>query len=273
MEPDDIEVMLLLDAIAARYGHDLRGYRQASLRRRVHNALMKSGASNLGDLQHRLIHDPGFFSSVLDDLTVQVSDMFRDPEVYQCFRSHVVPLLRTYPQLRIWHAGCSSGEELYATAIILAEEGLADRTMIYATDLSPRALGRAREGVYDLDRAATFAENYRAAGGTQDFARYFSTAYDRIAFADSLRKNMVFFQHDLGVDESFGEMHAIFCRNVLIYFDRELRTRVLTKFTRGLCHAGFLVLGASEQLGHPEARLGFVPAHPNERIYRYRGIS
>jgi chemotaxis protein methyltransferase CheR len=273
MEPEDIEVMLFLDAIEARYGHDLRGYRQASLKRRVHNALMKSGASSIGDLQHRLLHDPSLFVSVLDDLTVQVSDMFRDPGVYLAFRNEVVPVLRTYPQLRIWHAGCSSGEELYTTAILLAEEGLADRTQIYATDLSARALGRAQEGVYDLDRAAMFAENYRAAGGKQDFTRYFSTAYDRIAFAESLRSNLVFFQHDLGVDESFGEMHVIFCRNVLIYFDRELRTRVLTKFTQGLCHGGFLVLGASEQLGHPEARMGFAATHPAERIYRYRGIS
>ncbi|HEY0706497.1 MAG TPA: protein-glutamate O-methyltransferase CheR [Polyangia bacterium] len=273
MEPEEIEVKLLLEAIATRYGHDLRGYRQASLKRRIHNALMKSGASNLGDLQHRVLHDPAFFVSVLDDLTVQVSDLFRDPEVYRAFRTEVVPLLRTYPQLRIWHAGCSSGEELYTMAIILAEEGLAERTQIYATDLSAQALSRAREGVYDLERAPTFAENYRLAGGTQSFPRYFSTAYDRIAFAPALRNNMVFFQHDLGVDQSFGEMHVIFCRNVLIYFDRELRARVLTKFAQSLCHGGFLVLGASEQLGNPEVRMGFSASHAAERIYRYRGIS
>ncbi len=271
METDDLEVSLLLDAIAAKYGHDLRGYRSASLKRRIQHALLKSGAGNLGQLQHRLLHDANLFASVLDDLTVQVSEMFRDPPVYHTFRQEIVPLLRTYPQVRIWHAGCSSGEEVYTTAILLGEEGLSDRTQIYATDLSAGALARAREGVYPADRAPAFAANYRAAGGTRSFETYYSVAYDHIAINESLRKNVVFFQHDLVADHAFGQMQVIFCRNVLIYFERALRFRVLDKLAAGLCRGGFVVLGSSEQFGKPEERLGFVEFDGPAGIYRYRG--
>lgn len=264
---------LLLDAIASKYGHDLRGYRPASLRRRIGHALAKSGAANLGDLQHQVLNDPALFASVLDDLTVQVSEMFRDPALYRAFRSDVVPVLRTYPQVRVWHAGCSSGEEAYATAILLAEEGLYDRAQIYATDLSPVALARAKEAVYPAERAIDFAANYRAAGGTGAFEAYFSAAYDRIALAESLRQNVVFFQHDLVTDHAFGQMQVIFCRNVLIYFDRELRLQVMNKFAAGLCHGGFIVLGSSEQLGRSEERMGFQEFRGAHRIYRYRGHS
>jgi chemotaxis protein methyltransferase CheR len=271
VETDDLEVNLLLEAIVAKYGHDLRGYRSASLKRRIQHALHKSGAENLGQLQHQLLHDADLFASVLDDLTVQVSEMFRDPAMYRTFRQEIVPLLRTYPQVRIWHAGCSSGEEVYTTAIILAEEGLSDRTQIYATDLSAVALARAREGVYPAERASAFAANYQASGGTNPFETYYSVAYDHIAFDESLRKNIVFFQHDLVADHAFGQMQVIFCRNVLIYFERALRFRVLDKFGDGLCRGGFVVLGSSEQLGKPEERMGFVEFDASSRIYRYRG--
>ena len=272
-DTEDLEVSLLLEAIASKYGHDLRGYHHASMKRRVQNALSKSGAGSLGDLQHRLLHDARVFASVLDDLTVQVSDMFRDPTFYLKFRRDVVPILRTYPLLKIWHAGCSSGEEVYATAILLREEGLYDRTQIYATDLSPAALERAREGVYPEERLQAFAENYRAGGGGGRFEENYSAAYGAIAFAESLRRNMVFFHHDLVGDHVFGQMHVVFCRNVLIYFGRELRMRVITKMAAGLCRGGFLVLGSSEHLGRTEERLGLTAFDPREHIYRYRGES
>jgi chemotaxis protein methyltransferase CheR len=275
MEPEsdteDLEVSLLLEAIATKYGHDLRGYHPASMKRRVQNALARSGADSLGDLQHRLLHDASVFTSVLDDLTVQVSDMFRDPSFYRRFRQDVVPLLQTYPQLKIWHAGCSSGEEVYATAIVLREEGLYDRTQIYATDLSPAALRRAREGVYPDERLADFTQNYRAGGGKARFEDNYSTGYGAVAFAESLRKNVVFFHHDLVGDHVFGQMQVVFCRNVLIYFGRELRMRVMSKLAAGLCRGGFLVLGSSEHLGRSEERLGFVEFDAREHIYRYRG--
>jgi chemotaxis protein methyltransferase CheR len=272
-DTEDLEVSLLLEAIATKYGHDLRGYHPASMKRRVQTALARSGAGSLGDLQHRLLHDATLFASVLDDLTVQVSDMFRDPSCYRKFRSDVVPILRTYPQLKIWHAGCSSGEEVYATAILLREEGLYDRTQIYATDLSPGALGRARQGVYPDERVTAFTNNYRDGGGTARFEDYYSAGYGAVAFAESLRKNVVFFHHDLVGDHVFGQMQVVFCRNVLIYFGRELRLRVMSKLAAGLCRGGFLVLGSSEHLGRSEARLGFVEFDAREHIYRYRGES
>jgi chemotaxis protein methyltransferase CheR len=272
MSPDlaveDIEVRLLLEAIHARYGYDLRDYMTASMRRRVLAALAKTQAPNLGELQHRLLADPELFASVLDHLMVQVSEMFRDPSFFLSFRREIVPLLRTYPQLKIWHAGCSSGEEVYSMAILLAEEGLYDRTQIYATDLSPQALERAKEGVYAADLATRFAENHRAAGGTGALGAYVSAAYDRIAVKEALRRNVVFFQHNLVSDQPPGEMQVIFCRNVLIYFGSDLRRRVVTKFAGGLCRGGFLCLGMSEPLPVPTDGSTFREHVQHQRIYR-----
>jgi chemotaxis protein methyltransferase CheR len=269
---EDLEVRLLLDAIAARYGYDLRGYQPASLQRRVRAALIMSGAANLGQLQHQVLTDPRVFAAVLDHLTVQVSEMFRDPEFYSRFRREVVPVLRTYPQLKVWHAGCASGEEVYTSAILLSEAGLYERTQIYATDLSPAALERAKEGVYPAGRAAAFAANYAAAGGTSAFADYCTHVYDRIAMRESLRRNVVFFQHDLVSDHAFGEMQVIFCRNVLIYFGTELRTRVLTKFGHGLCRGGYLCLGSSEKIAAADHG-AYAPVPGAARIYRHAGQS
>ena len=245
---EDLEIRLLLEAIAARYGYDLRDYRRAPMRRRVHNALAKSGAANLGELQHLVLTDRRVFAAVLENLTVQVSEMFRDPDFYRQFREEVVPVLRTYPQIKMWHAGCASGEEVYTSAILMSEAGLYDRTQIYATDLSPTAIERAKEGVYAAERAPAFAQNYAAAGGSGAFDAYYAVAYDRIAVREPLRRNLVFFQHDLVCDHAFGEMQVIFCRNVLIYFGRELRARVLGKLGQGLCRGGFLCLGQSERI-------------------------
>jgi chemotaxis protein methyltransferase CheR len=269
-ELEELEIRLLLEAIAARYGYDLRGYQHGSIRRRVRAALVRSGAANLGELQHRVLSDPRVFASVLDDLTVQVSEMFRDPAFYRRFNEDVVPVLRTYPQIKVWHAGCASGEEVYTTAIVLSEAGLYDRTQIYATDLSPGALARAKEGVYPANRAEGFARNYAAAGGQKTFDSYYALAYDRIALREPLRRNVVFFQHDLVADHAFGEMQVIFCRNVLIYFGPELRARVLTKLGEGLCRGGFLCLGSSERIAPPHAAT-FAEVAAAERIYRHAG--
>jgi chemotaxis protein methyltransferase CheR len=266
---DDIELRLLLEAIHWKYGYDLREYSPASMARRFQAILAKSGASNLGDLQHRLITDSSLFASILDDLTVQVSEMFRDPRFFRSFREHVVPVLRTYPQLKIWHAGCAGGEEAYAMAIVLSEEKLLDRTLIYATDLSEGALDRAREGVYSESRAALFAENYAASDPKGRFDDHFSRAYGRIAVKESLRKCILFFQHNLGTDYAIGEMNVILCRNVLIYFTPKLRDRVIGMFSQSLTRGGFLCLGGSERLSADEREL-FVPASVSESIYRLR---
>ena len=274
MAPDkdieDIEVRLVLEAIHARYGYDFRDYSPESMHRRVQAALSRSGVGNFGILQHRLLTEPEFFVSLIDDLTVQVSEMFRDPSFYRTFREQVVPMLRTYPQLKIWHAGCAGGEEVYATAILLSEENLYDRTQIYATDMSGRAVEQAREGIYPAAQADLFSDNYLQSGGTRRLADYYSSAYGRIAVHDKLKRNVVFFQHDLVSDYAFGEMQVVFCRNVLIYFGDSLRQRVLGIFADSLCRGGFLCLGGSERVPSACADL-FSDFATAERIYRRRG--
>ncbi len=263
---EDIETRLVLEGIFARYGYDLRDYEPTSMKRRVQSALARSGARHSGELLHRLLREPEFFVLVLNDLMVQVTEMFRDPPMYLAFRRSVVSLLRTYPELRIWHAGCASGEEVYATAIILSEEGLYDRTQIYATDLTDAALTRAREGVYSERQAQTFSQNYRAAGGTHSFDDYCSSGYGRMIMRDSLRKNMVFFQHSLASDHALGEMHVVFCRNVLIYFNARLRERALCVLSDGLVQGGFLCVGQSEVV--PTGTPGFREFERSAHIYR-----
>ncbi|HEY5960621.1 MAG TPA: protein-glutamate O-methyltransferase CheR [Polyangiaceae bacterium] len=274
MTPDEtteeIEVNCVLEAIYSRYGYDFREYAPESIHRRVLTIMAKVGVAHLGELMHRLLTEPRLFAAALDDLTVQVSDMFRDPTFYRSFRERVVPTLRTYPNLKIWHAGCSSGEEVYASAIVLLEEGLYDRAQIYATDLNNGALDRARDGVYPGSSIAAFAANYEQSGGLAHFEDYCTRAYGKVAIKDSLRRKIVFFQHDLVSDYAPGEMHVVFCRNVLIYFAPQLRERVLTLFSQSLRRGGFLCLGASEGLTVSAANKfeGFVE---RERIYRCMG--
>jgi chemotaxis protein methyltransferase CheR len=266
-ETEAIEIGLLLEAIFRKYGYDLRGYAPDSMTRRVRAALAKSGLEHLGELQHRLLTDRVFFTNFLDELTVSVTEMFRDPSFYRAFRERVVPALRTFPELKIWHAGCSSGEEVYATAILLCEENLYERSQIYATDVSATALERAREGIYSDFQARTFARSYTESGGRQRFEDYTFAAYGRVAVHERLRKNVVFFQHNLASDYSLGEMNVVFCRNVLIYFGPSLRDRVLGVLQQGLCRNGYLCLGANEALPAAFSRV-FSPFAPQQRIYR-----
>jgi chemotaxis protein methyltransferase CheR len=267
---EEIELSLVLDAIEAKYGYRLSEYSSSSMRRRIRAAMSKYGAGHLGELQHRLLTDRSLFTSIFDDLTVHVSDLFRDPGFYAALRRHLVPLLRTYPELKIWHAGCASGEEVYSMAILLAEENLYERAQLYATDVSGRSLDQARKGLYTEERFAQFEANYEAAGGKGKLADYFCRAYGRVSVLPWLQKNVVFFQHDLAVDQALGRMNVILCRNVLIYFQKPLRNRVLDVFATGLCEGGFLCLGQSESLVHHAA---FSDFEVNDRIYRYGGGS
>jgi chemotaxis protein methyltransferase CheR len=266
-EGERIEVRLFLEAIRARYGYDLSGYAPASMRRRVLNALAASGLGNLGELQHRLLHEPRLFADVFERLTVRVSELFRDPGFYRAFREQVTPILRTYARLNVWVGGCATGEEAYSVAILLSEEGLYERTQIYATDLSPLAIEQAKQGIYPADQLATVDENHRRAGGQQPLSDFYTAAYDRIAMREPLRRNILFFQHDLVGDHVFAEMNVIFCRNVLIYFGAELRDQVLHKLTQSLCRGGFLCLGTSEALSRA-AQSSFTTFAARERIYR-----
>jgi len=269
-EAERVEVSLLLEAIHACYGYDFRSYAPESMRRRIAAAAAKVGARHLGELQHRVLREPQTFSAILDVLTVRVTEMFRDPAFYRAFTRLLIPVLRTYPRLKIWHAGCASGEEVFATAILLSEAGLYERAQIYATDMSSVAVAQAREGVYPENMFDEFARNYHEAGGEQDFSGYWSRAYGSISLLPALKRNVHVFQHDLVSDYSLGEMQLIFCRNVLIYFGDELRQRAFRLFADGLPRGGFLCLGASETLPLPQRR-EYDEVSAGDRIYRYRG--
>jgi len=264
----EIEQRLLIDAIYHRYHYDFRGYAQASLKRRLQTALLQFGCKTLSQLQDRVLHDPAVFPAMLQYLTVQVSDMFRDPGYFQSLRREVVPLLRTYPSLKVWVAGCSSGEEVYSLAILLHEEGLLERTLIYATDINPHALRAAEAGVFDLERVPAFTENHARSGARSSLSDYYTARYGRVVFDKSLREHVVFSDHSLATDSVFAEVHLVSCRNVLIYFERELQNRALGLFREALCHRGFLGLGSKESLrfsAHAEAFDEFVA---EDRIYR-----
>ena len=210
--------------------------------------MTRFGCETLSQLQDRVLHEPTVFPALLDYLTVQVSEMFRDPAYFRSLRETVVPLLRTYPSLKVWVAGCSTGEEVYSLAILLREEGLLERTLIYATDINPQALQKAEAGVYDLDRIAGFTENHRKSGARSSLSDYYTAAYGRAVFDKSLKQHIVFSDHSLATDSVFAEVQLVSCRNVLIYFDRELQDRALGLFRDALCRKGFLGIGAKESL-------------------------
>ena len=267
----DIEQRLLIDAIYHRYHYDFRGYAQASLKRRLHTALTQFECKTLSQLQDRVLHEPSVFPALMEYLTVQVSDMFRDPSYYLALRNEVVPLLRTYPSLKVWVAGCSAGEEVYSLAILLKEEGLLDRTLIYATDINPHALRAAESGVFDMARVSTFTENHMRSGARSSLSDHYTARYERVVFDKALREHMVFSDHSLATDSVFAEVHLVSCRNVLIYFERDLQNRALGLFREALCHRGFLGLGSRESLRFSAEAGAFDDFVPADRVYRKMG--
>ena len=264
----EIEQQLLVEAIYRRYHYDFRGYAQASLRRRLQTALARFNCETLSQLQHLVLHDAAVFPALLQYLTVQVSDMFRDPEYFLALREKVVPILRTYPSLKIWIAGCSGGEEVWSMAILLREEGLLERSLIYATDINSSALQKAEAGVYDIERVPGFTDNYTRAGGAGSLSEHYSAAYGRVVFDKSLRRHVVFSDHSLATDSVFAEMQLISCRNVLIYFERPLQDRAVGLFQESLCRRGFLGLGSKESLRFSAHAAQFDEFLPGERIYQ-----
>lgn len=264
----DIEQRLLIDAIYHRYHYDFRGYAQASLKRRLHTALIHFKCQTLSQLQDKVLHEPAVFPAMLEYLTVQVSDMFRDPSYYLSLRNEVLPILRTYPSLKIWVAGCSAGEEVYSLAILLKEEGLLDRALIYATDINTHALRAAESGIFDMARVASFSENHARAGARSSLSDHYTARYGRVVFDKSLREHMVFSDHSLATDSVFAEMHLVSCRNVLIYFERELQNRAFSLFRESLCHRGFLGLGSKESLRFSAQSDAFDDFVNEDRIYR-----
>ena len=265
---EEIELGLLLEGIFRKYGFDFREYAAASLRRRVWRRVHAEGLTTISELQARLLHDPACMERLLLDLSINVTAMFRDPSFYSSFRAKVVPQLRTYPFTRIWVAGCSTGEEVYSLAILLREEGVYDRTRIYATDINESVLDSARTGVFPLEKMREYTQNYIKAGGTQAFSEYYVAKYDGAQFQRSLIDNVVFAQHNLVSDRSFNEFNVIVCRNVMIYFDRVLQDRVHDLFYESLVTFGVLGLGHKESVRFSPHADQFEELDPAEKLYR-----
>ncbi|EZI30026.1 protein-glutamate O-methyltransferase CheR [Pseudomonas extremaustralis] len=264
----DIELRLLIEAIYLKYSYDFRDYSGASVKRRVAHALRQFDCATISALQERVLHDPAAFMQLLQFLTIPVSEMFRDPSHFLAIRQEVVPLLKTYPSIKIWIAGCSTGEEVYSMAIMLREEGLLERTIIYATDINPASLDKAKQGIFPLDSVRAYTANYQQAGGQASFADYYTAAYDYAIFDKTLRENVTFADHSLATDSVFSETQLISCRNVLIYFNKKLQDRAFGLFHESLCHRGFLVLGSKETLEFSAYNNQFEPLVKQERIYR-----
>lgn len=269
---EEIEIRLLLEALHQSYHYDFRDYAMASITRRLRSAREQMGFTSVSAMQERLLREPAFVPQLLEYLTVQVSDLFRDPEYFLKIRESVIPHLRTYPSLKVWIAGCAAGEELYSFIILFREEGLEARTLFYATDINPAALARAEAGVYDLERFKVFTQNHRRAGGKSSLSDYYTAAYGAGAFDKSLRRRVVFSDHSLATDAVFSEMNLISCRNVLIYFDRPLQSRAIALFRDSLAPRGFLGLGNKETLRFSDHAAEFEEFAREERIYRRRPL-
>lgn len=272
-EIEEIEVDLLLEAIHRLYHYDFRNYSVASLQRRLNQARLHFGCSSISQLQHLMLHDASMMQKMLQFLTVQVSEMFRDPSYFRALRERVLPHLKTYPSLKVWVAGCSAGEELYSLVILFREEGLEERTLFYATDINTDALEKAQAGVYELERLALFTENHRLSGGKSSLSDYYSTGYGRAILDKSLRRRVVFSDHSLVSDEVFAETQLISCRNVLIYFDRDLQDRAIGLFKDSLSRKGFLGIGSKESLRFSKHAPVFSEFDRQERIYQREGGS
>jgi chemotaxis protein methyltransferase CheR len=265
-----LELPLLLEAIYQRYFHDFRHYASASLRRRLDQAVKRHGCASLSELQHRVLRDPKVFSGLLQDLTIHVTEFFRDPDFFLALRREVLPVLGTYPSIKVWIAGCSTGEEVYSLLILLDEAGLLDRSLVYATDIDPEVLAAGRRGVYALDQGAAFTANYQQAGGTRAASDYYTAAYDGLVVDRRLRDKAVFSDHSLATDGVFAEVQLVMCRNVLIYFDTALQDRALALFSGSLVRGGVLALGSKESIRFSEHADDFVELVPDQRLYKRR---
>jgi len=269
-EVESIEMDLLLEAIFRRWGYDFRAYARASIERRTRQFLSESGCGSVAEMIPAVLHDREFFSRLVRYYSIPVTEVFRDPFVYRAIRQKVVQLLRTWPHFKVWHAGCATGEEVYSLAIVLKEEGIYHRATIYATDFNDEALDRAREGVFDVARMKEATRNYQEAGGKTSFSEYYHAGYGRAVIDAALKEHIVFASHNLAADGAFGEMHLVFCRNVLIYFGRQLQNRALQLFTESLVHGGFLCLGTKEDLQFTAVSRSYDVADSKARIYRKR---
>lgn len=268
MDTSDIELELLLQAVNLKYGYDFRNYSKAHLKRRINQRLQLSSLNTISELQNKVLWDKSFFRTLLQDLSINVTEMFRDPEFYLAFRKKVVSDLKTYARLKVWHAGCSTGEEVYSLAILLKEEDLLGRTQIYATDFNKNVLETAKLGIYSKKEIDLYSKNYTEAGGKGKLSDYYTSKYGSVLFDKSLAKNIVFADHNLVTDGVFAEVNLIFCRNVLIYFDKYLQNRVLGLFTNSLTKMGFLCIGTKENLRFTDYEHSYSPIDKKMKIYK-----
>lgn len=264
---ESIEISLLLEGIYRAYGFDFRHYLRSSLRRRILNHMHTEGLPNITALLEKVFHEPGYIRLLLNDFSINVTEMYRDPNFFKAFRQNVVPMLREYPDIRIWHAGCSTGEEVYSMAILLQEEGLLGKTKLYATDMNEEVIQQAKSGRFQLKRMQAFTRNYQLAGGMKEFSSYYSTDQQYATFHPAISENIVFAEHNLATDSTFNEFHVIVCRNVLIYFDEVLQHRVYNLFYDSLSERGVLALGSKESIISPFKKQ-YEELVPCERIYR-----
>jgi chemotaxis protein methyltransferase CheR len=267
-DTSDLEISLLLEAIYRKYGYDFRQYSQAHIRRRIMNRMSFSGFEDISQMQSKVLKDETFASELLQDLSITVTEMFRDPIFYRSLREKVIPILKTYPFIKIWHAGCATGEEAYSMAILLQEEGLYDRTTIYATDFNQIALNRAKDGIFSNKMIKEYTTNYQLSGGKESFSSYYTSNYDNVIMNQSLKKNIVWANHNLVTDSVFAEVHLILCRNVLIYFDKNLQNKVQTLFYNSIINGGVLCLGSKESLRFTDLHEEYIELDAKQRIFK-----
>ncbi|RHX93251.1 chemotaxis protein CheR [Leptospira yasudae] len=264
----DIEIELLLEAVFQKYGYDFRQYSEAHIRRRILNRLALSGLKSVSELQFHALRDEIFAAKLLQDLSITVTEMFRDPDFYVCLREKVIPILKTYPFVKIWHAGCSTGEEVYSMAIVLSEEGLYERSILYATDFNEHALRTARDGIFRNESIKEYTANYGLSGGRSFFSDYYTSDHEMVIMNRMLKRNIVWANHNLVTDGVFAEVNLILCRNVLIYFKRELQNKVHRIFRESLVNGGILCLGSKEGISLGDARDQYDALDSKQKIYK-----
>ncbi len=264
----DEEVELLLNDLIEVHGYDFTNYSKASLKRRIERLFSLDKFPSFAELRYRIRSDEDYLVRVVEEITVNVTEMFRDPSFYAALRKHVIPVLATYPFIRIWHAGCSTGEEVYSMAILLKESKLLHKSLLYATDLNPGVLEKAKNGIFPLSVMKLYSENYIESGGKEDFSKYYTAGYDSVRFHPEFAERIIFSTHNLVSDRSFNEFQVIFCRNVLIYFNKDLQTHVLNLFDDSLENLGFLALGAKENIRFSTIHGRYTQIEPREKIWR-----
>ncbi len=267
----DIEIELLIQAVYQKFQYDFRSYSRSSLRRRMIYALSRFGLNNVSEILHKLLHEEDFFPKLLDYLVVNTTEMFRDPEYFQSLKVNVFPFLKTFPSIKVWVAGCSTGEEIYSISILLREAGF-KKVMIYATDINPKNLESAQRGIYSIDAIKKASKSYQLAGGERSLSDYYEVAYDSVKFDSSLIENVVFSDHSLATDSVFSEMHLISCRNVLIYFERKLQDRVFHLFSGSLIRDCFLGIGNKETVQFSSSKDDFTVIDTKNKIYQKRTL-